>query len=130
MLPVQTRQIASPPCRILVIEDNKDGRDSLRMLLSLLGHRVDVAADGLEGVRKALEIHPDVIIVDIGLPKLSGYQVARLLRTALGPSVTLIAHTAYDRDDRLEVDFDTWLIKPVELSELLPWLKKKGREPD
>lgn len=116
---------------ILLIEDNPDGRESLRMLLSYLGHRVDVAADGVEGVQKALMVHPDVALVDIGLPRLDGYQVARRIRRALGGSVVLIAYTAYDGADTerrvSEAGFDAHLVKPIELSELAPWL---GEESD
>ena len=120
------------PRHVLLIEDNPDGRESLRLLLSLLGYEVEVAADGAEGLRKGLEMHPDVAIVDIGLPKLDGYQVGQRLRQALGRSVTLVAYTAYDEDaaDRraAEAGFDAWLVKPVELSVLTTWLDK-GDEP-
>jgi CheY-like chemotaxis protein len=111
---------------VLLIEDNADGRESLRMLLSFLGHRVDVAADGVEGVQKALALHPDLALVDIGLPRLDGYEVARRIRAALGDSVVLIAYTAYDSADTdrrvAEAGFDAHLVKPIELSELSPWL--------
>jgi len=110
----------------LLIEDNADGRESLRMLLSYLGHRVDVAADGLEGVQKALVGHPDMALVDIGLPRLNGFEVARRIRAALGESVVLVAYTAYDSDDVkrriVEAGFDAHLVKPIELSQLAPWL--------
>ncbi len=115
---------------ILLIEDNPDGRESLRMLLSYLGHRVDVAADGVEGVRKALALHPDLALVDIGLPRLDGYQVARRIRAVLGGKVLLIAYTAYDSPDTeqrvIEAGFDAHLVKPIELSELAPWLGEKS----
>jgi len=114
-----------------VIEDHPDGREALRLLLSLLGYRVEVAADGDEGVRKALEVRPQVVIVDVRLPKLDGYQVGRRLRAALGRSLTLIAHSASDPDtaeDRLaEAGFDAWLVKPAGLRELAPWLERARR---
>jgi len=114
--------------RILVIEDNVDGRESLRMYLSILGNQVEVAADGVEGVRKALESPPDVAIVDIGLPRLNGYQVARLLRDALGRDITLIAYTAYAEDREAlqgnNASFDAWLLKPSELEKLLRRLEQ------
>ena len=72
MYPNHFRRSSSAHKHILVIEDNPDGRESLRLLLSLLGHKVDVAADGIEGVRKALAIRPDVALIDIGLPRLDG----------------------------------------------------------
>lgn len=111
---------------ILLVEDNPDGRESLRLLLSMLGHRVDVAVDGVEGVTKALRLHPDLALIDIGLPRLDGYQVARRIRALLGRNIILIAYTAYDSlDDRervAEAGFDAHLVKPVELRELAPWL--------
>lgn len=111
---------------ILIIEDNPDGRESLRMLLNLLGYRVDVAADGIEGVRKALAVHPDVAIVDIGLPYLNGYQVARRIRAALGSDVVLIAYTAYDQEETqrrvVDAGFDAHLVKPADFETLRPLL--------
>ena len=74
---------ATKPRDVLIVEDNPDGRESLRMLLELLGYRVEVAQDGYEGVEKALTHHPKVGLIDIGLPGLDGYEVARRLRSAL-----------------------------------------------
>jgi CheY-like chemotaxis protein len=102
-------------------------------LLSFLGHQVGVAADGVEGVQKALACRPDVAIVDIGLPRLDGYQVARRIRAALGQSVVLIAYTAYADEDTqqcvTEAGFDAHLVKPIELRELAPWLGDEERIP-
>jgi two-component system, sensor histidine kinase len=110
------------PCSVLIIEDNADGRESLRKLLQLLGYRVEVAIDGVQGVEKGLAIRPMAAIVDIGLPRLNGYQVAQRLRAALGDSVTLIAHTAYaqpaDRVRALAAGFDALVAKPAELEEI------------
>jgi DNA-binding response OmpR family regulator len=83
MQPGRPQGLARSPRHILLVEDNPDGRESLRLLLSMLGHEVEVAADGDEGVRKALDHHPEVAIVDIGLPKLDGYQVGKRVRSAL-----------------------------------------------
>jgi two-component system, sensor histidine kinase len=111
---------------ILLIEDNPDGRESLRMLLSLLGHQVDVAADGIEGVQKALDVRPEIALIDIGLPRLDGCEVARRIRAALGPKVVLLAYTAYGDEEMAwqvaEAGFNAHLVKPVKLSELTPWL--------
>lgn len=111
---------------VLLIEDNPDGRESLRILLSLMGHRVEAAADGVEGVRKALHLHPDIAIVDIGLPRMDGYQVARRLRAAFGSDIVLLAYTAYAQDEVrqrvIDAGFDAHLVKPMEWSELEPWL--------
>jgi CheY-like chemotaxis protein len=112
--------------RVLIVEDNSDGRESMRMLLTLLGAQVDTAADGIEGVRKALAEHPDVAIIDIGLPGLDGYEVARQIRAALGRRTVLLAYTAYDGEDvarRIrEAGFDAHAVKPDGLERLLPRL--------
>jgi len=108
--------------RILIVEDNPDGRISLKTLLHLWGFRVEVAEDGLEGVEKALRWHPDVALVDIGLPKLDGNEVARRIRSALDADVFLIALTAYcqpdDRRRAFESGFNAFLCKPADLDEL------------
>jgi CheY-like chemotaxis protein len=111
---------------ILVVEDNRDIRDSLKSLLELLGHRVELARDGVEGVRRALELRPRVALVDIGLPRMDGYQVARRLRAAFGRDILLVAYTAYgDPDDRLralQAGFDLHLVKPLDWGMFGPWL--------
>lgn len=116
-------------CRyILIVEDNADGRESLRRLLELYGHRVEVAVDGVEGVEKALASPPEVAVVDIGLPRLDGYQVARRIRAALGRRVLLIAHTGYsqpvERQRAMEAGFDVFLAKPLDPLELADWLAR------
>jgi CheY-like chemotaxis protein len=127
---------AGPPAggrRVLLVEDSPDQRESMRLLLTLLGHRVDVAADGVEGVRKALESPPDVAFIDIGLPRLDGFEVGRRLRAALGAALVLVAYTAYGDDATrrklAEIGFDAHLVKPVDLSELTPWLGGRGVRP-
>ncbi len=111
---------------VLIVEDNADGRESLQFILQLLGYRVEVAADGVQGVEKGLAMRPMAAIVDIGLPGLNGYQVAQRLRAALGDSVRLIAHTAYadflDRQRALAAGFDSFLRKPAHLEEITRWL--------
>lgn len=107
----------APSLRVLLVEDNADTRETLRRVLELDGHRIQEAADGLEGVSLALASRPEVAIVDIGLPGLDGYEVARRLRAALGHGLRLIALTAYGQaeDRRLSRDagFDLHLVKPV-----------------
>ncbi|HVT14821.1 MAG TPA: hybrid sensor histidine kinase/response regulator [Thermoanaerobaculia bacterium] len=115
----QVRRAATPAgLRVLVIEDNLDGRQSLRDLLELWDHEVELAENGPQGIEKALASPPDVALVDIGLPGLDGNEVARRIVAALGPNrVTLIAMTGYGQpDDRrraLEAGFETYLVKPV-----------------
>jgi two-component system, sensor histidine kinase len=116
----------SPPHgapRVLVIEDNPDARASLRLLLKLFGCEVEVAGDGIAGLRKALEWRPDAAVVDIGLPLIDGYQVARSVRAALGERVRLVAVTGYaspwDRDLAFLAGFDAHLPKPANPEALL-----------
>jgi CheY-like chemotaxis protein len=116
---------------ILVIEDNADGRESLRALLEAWGHQVDVAADGMEGLQKALTVSPQFILVDIGLPLLDGYQVAEQVRALMGYGVFLVACTAYgrpeDRQRAARAGFDVHLTKPMDLDELAYWLGVAAR---
>jgi CheY-like chemotaxis protein len=98
------------------------------LLLGLLGYEVEAAEDGLQGVEKGLSWKPDTAIVDIGLPKLDGFEVARRLRQALGDRLTLIALTAYDRQEVLlqgyKSGFNCVLNKPAELEELYQILEQ------
>ena len=109
--------------RLLLIEDNPDIGETLRDLLQLLGHRVELATDGLRGVQLALATRPEAALVDIGLPGIDGYEVARRLRASeIGREIALVALTGYgrpeDRDRALEAGFDAHLVKPVEPDEL------------
>jgi signal transduction histidine kinase/CheY-like chemotaxis protein len=119
--------------RVLVIEDNPDGRETLRMMLEMWGHHVEVAADGQQGVEQALALRPEVALVDIGLPLLDGYEVARQVRAALGRNIFLVALTGYgqphDHRRAFEAGFDAHLVKPAEpeeLHELLEQLSLPG----
>jgi CheY-like chemotaxis protein len=110
-------------CRVLLVEDNPDGRETLKLLLELCGYQVEEAADGREGVEKGLAWRPEVAVLDIGLPGLDGYEVARRLKAALGGRVVLIALTGYgspeDRQRAFEAGFAHHLTKPADVEELL-----------
>jgi CheY-like chemotaxis protein len=114
---------------ILIVEDNQDGRESLAMLLELVGHRVEVAEDGPRGVEAALAARPEVVLIDIGLPGLDGYGVATRVRAALGGGVLLVALTGHsqpeDRRRAAEAGFDAHLTKPVGLGELQALLARR-----
>jgi CheY-like chemotaxis protein len=117
-MPAGPRRTAEP-LRILVVEDNRDAADSLRLLLELYGYDVAVAYSGPDGVQAAEQWQPDVVLCDIGLPGLDGYGVARRLRQ--NPSTAkarLIAVTGYgaedDRRRSREVGFEAHLVKPVD----------------
>ena len=114
---------APAPCRILIVEDNADARDMLLALLTLERHDVFTASDGPAGIDAALRLRPDVALVDIGLPGLNGYEVARRIRaTEAGRAMKLIALTGYgqsaDMRQAREAGFDLHLVKPVEPARL------------
>src|SRR5205814_5998187 len=109
--------------RILVVEDNKDAADSLRLLLSLMGHEVRVAYTGPDGVKEAAGWSPEVIISDIGLPGLDGYGVATEVRKNPATArARLIAITGFGREEErqraLASGFDFHLTKPADPAEL------------
>jgi CheY-like chemotaxis protein len=117
---------ASPPdrSRILIVEDERDAADSLRMLLELVGYEVDVAYTGPEGVQKAVRWRPHVVLCDIGLPGLNGYGVAQLLRrNPVTADAHLIAITAWgeekDKQRGREAGFEHHLVKPADPQQLL-----------
>jgi CheY-like chemotaxis protein len=109
--------------RVLVVDDNADGADSLAMLLSLLGHEVTTAYSGREALALAARLQPAVAIVDIGMPDLSGYEVAECLRARPGADgLTLIALTGWGQQEDIEralaSGFDRHFRKPVDMAEL------------
>ena len=110
-------------CRVLVVDDNQDSADSLAMLLRLMGHEVRTAHDGLEAVAAAAAFQPNVAILDIGLPKLNGYEVAKRVRALpKGKEVVLVALTGWGQDQHRrqsrDAGFDHHLTKPVEIEVL------------
>jgi CheY-like chemotaxis protein len=111
------------PRRVLVIEDNVDAAESLAELLRLEGHEVEVAPDGRSGLARARALAPEVVLCDIGLPDLSGYEVARALRAEPATrGARLVAVSGYaqreDRDRALAAGFDAHVAKPVPLETL------------
>jgi CheY-like chemotaxis protein len=109
--------------RVLVVEDSDDIREALKELLEDMGHEVDLAATGLEGVQRALQGRPDVALVDVGLPGIDGYEVARRLRaSAAGASLYLVALTGYGgaeaRASAQRAGFDVHLVKPLHADDL------------
>jgi PAS domain S-box-containing protein len=105
--------------RILVVDDNRDSAESLAMLLELHGHQTFRAHDGLEAIEEATKLRPDVILLDIGLPTLNGYETAKRIRERIGDSrPVLVALTGWGQDeDRRrseEAGFDAHMVKPVD----------------
>jgi signal transduction histidine kinase/ActR/RegA family two-component response regulator len=126
------RRSAGSAYRILIVEDNADARQALRVLLELAGCTVHEAADGSTGIESALRLQPDFVLLDIGLPRLDGYEVARRLKVAK-PEVRLIALTGYGRDSdkarAAEAGFDAHLLKPVDMERLLEVMHELCNEP-
>ncbi len=122
MQDVQTTPAPAPaperrPRRILVVDDNADGAKILAALLKLDGHEVEIALSGLEALDRLPVFRPNVALVDIGLPGLDGYEVARRIRAAVGTDIHLVAITGYGRHEDRErgraAGFDAHLVKPV-----------------
>lgn len=119
--------------RVLVVDDNKDGAESLGMLLRMWGHEVRLAHDGATALRLAAAEPPDVLLLDIGLPGLDGYEVARGVRAARGRQPVLVALTGYgqeeDRRRTREAGFDHHLTKPVDPEQLAGVFAAERSEP-
>jgi PAS domain S-box-containing protein len=121
-------------CRLLVVDDNKDSADSLATMLEAKGAQVRTAYDGVEAVEAAIAYRPDAVLLDIGMPRLNGYDAAQRIRTQLGgKEVLLIAMTGWGQDDdkrrAREAGFDHHFVKPVDpvrLVELLSGLPENS----
>lgn len=110
--------------RILLVEDNEMNRDMLSRRLVRRGHVVEIAVDGLEGVRRATEGGWDLILMDMSLPEIDGWEATRRIRSAEKerkvPIIALTAHAmSGDRDKALEAGCDDYDTKPVDLERLL-----------
>jgi CheY-like chemotaxis protein/anti-sigma regulatory factor (Ser/Thr protein kinase) len=116
-----------PRRRILVVDDNRDTASSLAMLLRILGHDTQVAHEGQEALDVAATYRPEIVLLDIGMPKMSGYDVCRRLREQpTGSDMIIVAVTGWgqeaDRQKSVEATFDGHMVKPVEPRELLKLL--------
>jgi two-component system CheB/CheR fusion protein len=114
--------------RILVVDDNRDSAESLALLLELGGHEVQTASDGVEALEVAERFRPDVALLDLGMPRLNGYEAARRIRQQpWGRSMVLIAQTGWGQEDdrrrTREAGFDAHLTKPVDTAALLELLR-------
>jgi signal transduction histidine kinase/integral membrane sensor domain MASE1/CheY-like chemotaxis protein len=127
--------IDATPCRVMIIEDNTDAREALREVLEASGHEVFDSGDGAAGARITLAVQPQVALIDIGLPDVDGYEVARQIRSAPeGRDVLLIALTGYgqpeDRRRAYDAGFDLHLVKPIDISVLSELIATRGiRQP-
>ncbi len=107
-----------PPLRILVADDNQDSAESLAMLLTMMGHDVRTELDGAQAVETARAFQPQVVLLDLGMPRLNGYEAARRIRALPGgDEVVLIAQTGWsqpeDRRRSQEAGFDHHVVKPI-----------------
>ena len=132
---VLTRQAApSAVRRILVVDDNVDAADSLAQLLEMLGNEVRIATDGEAGIEVAAQFRPDMVLMDIGMPKLNGYDAARRIRQhPWSRGMVLVALTGWgqkrDRENSAEAGFDHHLVKPVEMHALTALISRlKGTD--
>ena len=124
---------ASPAAkyRILIVDDNRLSSDSTATALGLMGHELATARDGIEGIERAQAFRPDVILLDIGLPEVNGFETARRIREQpWGKNIFLIAVTGYgqeeDRRRSLQAGFNYHLVKPLSFSELKDKLSELG----
>jgi CheY-like chemotaxis protein len=113
--------------RILLVDDNEDASSSMAELLTLCGHDVRTAGDGTKALEAAAQFAPQLVLSDIGLPGMDGYQLAPALRRLAGPRrMVLAALTGYgqpmDRERAIEAGFDHHLIKPLEAETLLRFI--------
>jgi len=119
--------------RLLIVDDLRDSADSLAMLLNVMGHEVHTAYDGEDGVNAAAKLQPDVILLDIGMPKLNGYDACRLIRQRPGgEKMFLVALTGLGQEDdrrrTMEAGFDDHMVKPVDIAALLALLTSRARQ--
>ena len=126
--------LASRRKRILVADDNVDGAALLAELFELLGHEVWTASDGHEAVAQASAVSPDIVVLDLGMPRMDGYEAARQIRQMPGgPSALLVALTGWGQDkDRTrtrEAGFDRHLVKPVDQAALIALLADRDEGP-
>jgi signal transduction histidine kinase/ActR/RegA family two-component response regulator len=128
-LPAET-----PPMRVLVVDDNRDAADSLGVLLGFLGYVVEVAHDGLGALRAVERFRPALVLLDLGMPEMDGYEVARRLRAQPdGQGLVIVALTGWGQEeDRLrsrQAGFDHHLVKPTDIDALQRLFAEVGKHP-
>lgn len=126
----EVEAVAQPcaPQRILIVDDNRDAADTLALLLSTEGHKVDVAYRANDALEHLAQQPPNTVLLDIGMPDMDGYAVARAIRARYGYALRMIALTGYgapeDRERSAAAGFDAHLVKPVDWNTLLSYLGK------
>jgi CheY-like chemotaxis protein len=112
-----------PSLRVLIVDDNRDAATSLADLMKITGNETHTAHDGQEAVEAAARLRPDVIVLDIGLPKMNGFEACRKIREQpWSKTIVMVALTGWGQDDdrrkSAEAGFDGHLIKPADFGEL------------
>jgi CheY-like chemotaxis protein len=106
------------PCRVLVADDIPDAAEMMRLMIECMGHEVRVAADGAQAVAVAVDFQPQIALLDIGMPRMDGYEAARQIRAALGDQVLLVAVTGWGQEEDQRrahaAGFDRHLTKPAD----------------
>ncbi len=117
--------------KVLVVDDNQDAAESLQIMISLAGNETEIALDGMEALERARKFRPDVILLDIGLPRLDGYEVCRAIRgESWGADTYVVALTGWGQDEdrrrTKEAGFDAHFVKPVDPLSILDMLAADG----
>jgi CheY-like chemotaxis protein len=109
---------AAASCRVLVAEDIPDAAEMMRLMIECMGHDVRIAADGIEAVAIAQDFDPQIALLDIGMPRMDGYEAARRIRAAMGGRIILVALTGFGQEEdqrrAYEAGFDRHVTKPAE----------------
>jgi CheY-like chemotaxis protein len=126
---IKGQETAINPRNILVVDDNRDSAESMAAMLRLLGNIVQVAHDGLEAIAVADKWRPDIILMDIGMPKLNGYEATKRIRSQpWGKSIVIVAVTGWgqdeDRERSRDAQCDYHLVKPVKPADLTKLLNE------
>lgn len=120
----------APRRRVLVVDDNRDSANSLATLLTLMGHDAETAHDGVEAVKKAVTFKADLILLDIGMPRLNGYEAVSWIREQGHKHLTIVALTGWgqeeDRRRSAEAGFDAHIVKPIDIRTLTKLLAQAG----
>ena len=132
--PSATATARVTPHRVLIVDDNKDGAETLSMLLDFEGHETRMAHTGQDGLEEVRRFRPSVMLLDIGLPGMSGYDVCRRVREEWGKTITIVALTGWGQDEHRkqarEAGFDTHMVKPVNHDALMKLLASIPRAGD
>jgi CheY-like chemotaxis protein len=118
-------------CRLVIVDDNSDSADSLALLLRLEGYEAFTVYDGPEAEAVICQTFPDLVLMDLSMPGVDGFEIVRSLRKQpWGKDLLILAYTGWanDRERVLEAGFDEQLIKPVEAEVLHKWLKRAANK--